>query len=281
MLLRTIAFAGAAMLLAGCAGTELGSTTGLTPSGTDFTKALYAGYVDLSKAEYAQGDYDDSDDYALRAQKAARGEVFDPEPIDARPLPPEAKPILEGERKRLMAALPEARTKVAKAAAKAQTSFDCWMEQQEENFQPKDIAACRDAFYAAMAEVDTALRPAPAPAPRAADPKPANFKVYFAFNSDKLNAAALATIDAAAAQAKGMATVRVVVAGYTDSAGANAYNKRLAKKRSDAVAAALRQRGIKTDDMYVSAIGETDQAVATKDNVREAWNRRVEITVTQ
>ena len=281
MLGRTIAFAGAALLLAGCAGMELGSTTGLTPSGTDFTKALYAGYVDLSKAEYAQGDYDDSDVYALRAQKAARGEVFDPEAIDARPLPAAAKPVLDGERKRLMAALPEARTKAAAPAAKAQTSFDCWMEQQEENFQSADIAACRDAFYAAMAQVDAALRPAAAAAPAPAAPKPANFKVYFAFNSDKLNAAALSTLDAAAAQAKGMATVRVAVSGYTDTSGATTYNKRLASKRAEAVAAALRQRGLKADDIVVNAFGETNTAVATKDNVREAWNRRVEVDIAQ
>ena len=281
MLKRSIAFAGAAVMLAGCSGMELGSTTGLTPSGTDFTKALYENYLDLAKSEYAQGDYGDSDDFALRAQKAARGEMFDPEAIDARPLPPEAKPILEGERKRLMAALPEARTKAAKPAAKAQSSFDCWMEQQHENFQPKDIAACRDAYYAAMAEVDAALRPAAAAAPAPAAPKPANFKIYFAFNSDKLNAAALSTIDAAAAQAKGMATVRVAVSGYTDTSGATAYNKRLASKRAEAVAAALRQRGLKADGIVVNAFGETNTAVATKDNVREAWNRRVEIDIAQ
>lgn len=219
MLVRTIAFDGAAVLLAGCAGMELGSTTGLTPSGTDFTKALYAGYVDLSKA--------------------------------------------------------------AAPAAKAQTSFDCWMQEQEEDTQPKDIAACRDAFYAAMAQVEAALRPADAAAPAPAAPKPANFKAYFAFNSDKLNAAALSTLDAAAAQAKGMAMVRVAVSGYTDTAGASAYNKRLANKRAEAGAAALKQRGIKADDIVVNAFGEANAAVETKDNVCEAWNRRVEIDIAQ
>src|SRR3546814_16511874 len=59
-------------------------------------------------------------------------------------------------------------------AAKAQANFDCWMEQQEENFQPQHIAACRDGYMTDMAELEAqpqmAMAPAPAPAMETAEP---------------------------------------------------------------------------------------------------------------
>ena len=47
--------------------------------------------------------------------------------------------------------------KAGKHAAAAQTSFDCWMQEAEENFQPKDIAACRNNFYGAMSLLEGAV----------------------------------------------------------------------------------------------------------------------------
>src|SRR3546814_8047690 len=32
------------------------------------------------------------------------------------------------------------------AAALAQANYDCWLEQQEENYQPEHIKSCRDAL---------------------------------------------------------------------------------------------------------------------------------------
>src|SRR3546814_15797554 len=73
-------------------------------------------------------------------------------------------------------------------AAKAQANFDCWMEQQEENFQPQHIAACRDGYMTAMAELEaqpqTAMAPAPAPAMETAEP--AGYTVHFEFAKAEL-----------------------------------------------------------------------------------------------
>jgi OOP family OmpA-OmpF porin len=52
-------------------------------------------------------------------------------------------------------------------AAQAQVSFDCWMQELEEGYQPEDIAACRSRYESAMAEVDEALRYPPPPPPPA------------------------------------------------------------------------------------------------------------------
>ena len=81
--------------------------------------------------------------------------------------------VLTEARARLTAALDASgRSKAPKHAAHAQVMFDCWVEEQEENIQPEDIAACRDAFFIAIAAVEEALRPPPAPEPVAAEPEP-------------------------------------------------------------------------------------------------------------
>ena len=45
--------------------------------------------------------------------------------------------------------------------------YDCWVQEQEENFQPDDIARCRDGFLAAMEEVEAQW---PQPAEPAIEP---------------------------------------------------------------------------------------------------------------
>lgn len=42
-------------------------------------------------------------------------------------------------------------------AATAQAAFDCWMQEQEENFQPRDIGACQNRYLAAMARLEEIL----------------------------------------------------------------------------------------------------------------------------
>ena len=60
------AFAGL-FLLAGCTGQELHNARLIEPQGSEFNQNLYRGYIGLSEAEYAEGDYSDSDVFAIRA----------------------------------------------------------------------------------------------------------------------------------------------------------------------------------------------------------------------
>ncbi|MFP6741141.1 MAG: hypothetical protein VCD33_05865 [Alphaproteobacteria bacterium] len=62
----------------GCAGQELSSVEGLETSGSAFDKALYAEYLDRSSMEYAEGDYGNSDLFAIKARSAAAGEDVGP-----------------------------------------------------------------------------------------------------------------------------------------------------------------------------------------------------------
>src|SRR3546814_13032520 len=75
---------------------------------------------------------------------------------------------LTSSRERLMAVLAAgAAQSDPTQAAEAQVAFDCWMQEQAENFQPDDIAACRDRFEAAMAGLEREPAPTPPPAPPA------------------------------------------------------------------------------------------------------------------
>ena len=155
MTMKFVAIFGAAVALAGCAGTQLDRARGLEASGSEFTQQLYAGYMARSQSEFSEADYADSDSFALRARRAAGGEDVMPEEISMRGLPAEEEPALSEPRQRPMAALDcGGRDRFPALAADSQVSFDCWMQDQEENFQPDDIASCRDSFNSALADLD-------------------------------------------------------------------------------------------------------------------------------
>jgi OOP family OmpA-OmpF porin len=75
----------ATALLGACGGLELGTAQKTAPTGDAFSKALYKEYIVLSKAEYNEGDYEDSDVFAMRAIAAAGGKPTAPEAANARP----------------------------------------------------------------------------------------------------------------------------------------------------------------------------------------------------
>ncbi len=281
----------AVMALSACAGQELGKARGIDPTGSMFDKALYSGYLSLSEGEYKEGDYQDSDAFAMRAMTAGGGKVVLPEEISARPLPAGMVDALTDARSRLASAFQKgAIEKAPNEAATAQVMFDCWMQEQEENFQPEDIAACRADFLGAMGKIDDALKPMamaakpvpkpapmPAPKPKTMAKIPGSFVVMFDFNSAKLDSAAQAVINVASGEAGAFKPTRIVIRGHTDRAGNDAYNEKLSQRRAEAVAKALAAAGTKAKAIAVSHHGETQPEVSTGDGKREAANRRVEI----
>ncbi len=264
------------LLLAGC-GTQLEQAQGLTPQGTAFDKNLYQGYLELSSSEYGEGDYRDSDAFADRAMRAGTGQAVEPEEIDLRALPADKAGELTTARRRLTAALdgPAAAGKPAEAA-KAQVMFDCWMQEQEENLQPSDIAACRGGFIDAIAELENV--PAKTVAKAVAEPAvPGPYAVYFEFDKAELTPEAKAVLAEVVRNAGTAKFSRIVSSGYTDRAGSSAYNADLAKQRVDAVVSYLLGSGIEKSKVVSASYGEDRPPVQTPDGRREQRNRRVEI----
>lgn len=286
--LQVVGAVAALSLLGACgvtSGYELANLREAQPTGDDFTKALTAEYTELASFEADEMyDFKDSSYYSQKGLRAASGETVLPQAIAERDLPADHVAELTQARADLVGLLfAGARDQVPARAAKAQAKFDCWMEQQEENFQPDHIAACREEFLAALKDVQVAMAPAPAPAMAKAEPAPmapVRYVVYFPFDSADLSEEAMKTIDEAAAMAA-KDKLDLSVTGHADRAGAEDYNMDLSLKRAGAVQALLGTKDIMGDKISVGGRGEAEPAVATADGVQEQANRRVEIILTK
>lgn len=275
-----LALASAGMLvLTACVGMELQNAEKTTPPASAQGRGLYDGYLNLSKSEYNEGDYVDSDEFAKRAMAAASGQSVQPAMVTSRSLPQDKVGELTSARLRLMTALAsDAAAAKPLDAAEAQVSFDCWMQEQEENRQPTDIAACRDGFAMAMAKLEqrpeVAAAPAPAPAP-APMPAPGPFTVLFDFDDSGLTADAREMLADVVAAAKKSDARMINVSGYTDLTGSDAYNSVLSEQRANAVINFLVESGVAKEKIAGQGLGEANPVVNVQ--APEIRNRRVEI----
>lgn len=290
--LRYATLAAASALLLGACGLTLEKAQNTSPPGSPFEAGLHSGYLQLSESEYSEADYRDSDVFADRVIATSLGQPVGPEELGARHLPEDKVSELSSARQRLVSALDAtAREKVPGPAARAQVMFDCWMQEQEENFQPGDIQRCRSAFESAMAEVEDAMRPpppAPEPAPEPAQPAvpppadisvaPRFYTIFFDFDSDAVNDVA-ARVIAEIINDWGTRDNAIALVGHTDSSGSADYNLGLSQRRASSVSTALQEGGIGGGRLSESGVGETDLAVPTGDGVREQRNRRVTVVI--
>ncbi len=291
MILRTTVAATAMLSLAACAGMELQNAARVSAAGPDFERGLYAGYLDLAESEFAEGDYRDSDAFAMRATAAGTGGDVEPEAIDARRLPEGTTGDLTDARRQLVEAYGRgARQTIPDQAARAQVMFDCWMQEQEENFQPDDIARCRADFEAAMARIAAATAPAapvaaappkpqPAPAP-AVPPKPdvdGMYIVFFELDSAELTAKSREILNQAIADYQIAKPVSIRVTGHADRAGSAAYNDKLSAMRAEMVEQVLVGGLVPKEKLLLQPRGEREPLRLTPDGQPEEKNRRVEI----
>ena len=296
-LYRVAAFLAFGVVLSGCTiGVELGAARGVTPTGSTFNKALYAEYIDRSQVEYSEGDYDNSDLFALKAMRAAGDNYVVPERVEDHTLPQNTISGMTSARQELVEALSDnGRKRVPYTAARAQRMFDCWVEEQEENRQPFDIATCREAFWDSLREMQKAImKPTPKPVAAAPEPElepepepaaapPSNtevpmmpvFFVLFDFDSASLDAKGISLVENIAKQIIAREPTRVFLSGHTDRAGSNAYNQVLSERRAQTVANVLLGLGVNDLILTVSAMSESDPRVETADGVRERQNRFV------
>lgn len=294
MLRKNHLFAGAAVIiLAGCTNLDVNAVRGMSTTGGDFNKALHKEYVQLAADEAAEFDWGDVSFFNTKASAAAGGAKVGPQAIADRDIPANAMGGLTSARASLVKALGAGGgAKAPQHAARAQAAFDCWLQEQEENFQPPDIARCRANFDDAMKKLASAMapkvaaaRPAPRRPARPARPKPppltqvGPFVVYFDFNKSSLNAEAKAIVANAVTAANIFKAKSVEITGHADRSGTSGYNDELARTRSLTVARALGAGKVRPSIMNITSLGEAKPMVATPDGKRERQNRRVEILI--
>jgi outer membrane protein OmpA-like peptidoglycan-associated protein len=123
------------------------------------------------------------------------------------------------------------------------------------------VAAVLAAGLASPASAQAAEQAA-APAPPTCKSGP--YIVFFDWNKADITSEAATILDSAITAYAECGNAEVNLAGHTDRSGSDQYNMALSGQRNDSVSA--------------QALGETMPRVPTADGVREAQNRRVEIT---
>jgi len=104
--------------------------------------------------------------------------------------------------------------------------------------------------------------------------------VNFETNSDRLLPGATRVLDDAAATLKKNPTIKVEVAGHTDSDGAAAYNEGLSSRRAQTVRDYLANSGVAADRMTVRGYGESQPIADNSTAAGKAENRRVVLRIT-
>ena len=259
----------AAGLLAGCS-SDIDTLRNTPDTGSPFAKALTDEYRRLSIAEADDYDWPDAGYFARKGLSAASDQVVLPEEPSAWHLPPDKVDEISEARADLMQRLDDGfRDASPEIAARAQACFDCWVEEQEENRQPAEIAACREGFLTALNRMQWIH----------GDPTPQTYVVYFDFDQSDISPAGQAAIDHVITEIRAMgdpnvALTNLSVTGHADRAGSAAYNLKLSLRRADAVRAALIKAGVPAANIVTAGRGESDPAVPTPDGMPEAKNRR-------
>lgn len=132
--------------------------------------------------------------------------------------------------------------------------------------------------------------PAPTPAPVVVEPPAPVFEKYtlsatelFGFNSSAVNLPQHKLEEIATALKTPNSPKKVVITGYTDRLGSDAYNQKLSEERAIAVKEYIVSRGIDADRLVAEGKGEADPVVVCNDKNKAALieclkpNRRVEI----
>ena len=276
---------GMALALGACSTANNVDTLNQTgATGSAFTQKLTEEYRQIAQFERDQMyDWQDATYFADKGLRAAGGATVKPERLEDWNLPSDKTQELSDARARLIEAFNQnARGDHPELAGHAQGRFDCWMEQQEENHQPEDIAACRESFYQAMSDLDAAMsggQQEAAPEPEEEPMEPEQVMVFFGFDEATIDVSQQAKIREAVRLATQMDDASFSVTGHADTTGSADYNQELSLRRAQNVRDALVARGVDADAISIAARGESQPANPTGDGVRSRENRRVEIVV--
>ncbi len=309
--MRNLALAASVLTLSGCNAydsyNEVRALNKTEAIGSPYTQALSEEYRNFANVEFHSNfDYPDALHFARKGLAAASGENVMPEPLSDWNLNEEHAKELSSARSRLVIAYDLGARELAPAlSARAQGSFDCWIEEQEENWESDaDVIACKNRYTESIAKLETTLQEAKMPAPiiisevqatpvdgildpieeidmTPAEPMASEDAVYLVFlnwNSTELGASALSVLDAVAKEIKKHPPKGIQLIGHADTSGPSKYNQRLAFKRSVETREALSARGVDPSIISIEGRGEDELLVPTPDNVREPANRRVNIS---
>jgi len=284
------ALAGAATIALSAANGALAASHSKPDGSAGFSKALAIHYQAMVDEETYERDEADVAHFSAKRDLAAARTPPRPDSPESRALSDVEGNYARRTLDRIMAAYDKGEAdKHPQLLADAQAGYDCFLQEAEEGYQLLHINRCRVMAETALATLEMpivppkpAVMPVAAAEPEPADPPaPQDFTVYFGFDSALLGLPAQQLLNNVATAYAAYPDPVLVVVGHTDTSGPSDYNRRLSLRRAEAVAAALRQRGLASQVIQQNAMGEALPAVKTGDGVREPMNRRVVVTMSQ
>ncbi len=248
-------------------------------TGQNFNADLAREYKAFTDFEAHQMyDWPNAVHFAQKGMQVAQGEDVAPEDPAKWDIDDQAKLAeLQAARERLMRDLnSDIKTRAPAELARAQQQYDCWVEEQSEEWQSAYINACKEGFLAAITAAEGRHVVVETPRPPA---QPRQYLVFFAWDKSNLNADARRVLDSIVGQLRNEHYRGVRITGYADRSGPVPYNLRLSQRRANAVQAYLAGRGVPRSRINTVARGESDPLVPTADGVREPQNRRAAILI--
>ena len=248
----------------GCAEYYIDKLEHVQSDGYPFAKALKAEYEAYAKTE-SRVNYDqiDGSAFAVKGLQAAHGLEVLPEDPEMWDIPADKLPMLFEARERLLFAIHKSGRVIAPdLAARAQVSYDCWVNEMEEGFQPKEMGKCEMAFKQNLIELEKAV-----------DQHTPTFSINFDYNSPVLRKDAMVTLDRVAKVAANMSDFTIKVTGRTDVVGGRKFNLRLSQKRAENVKDALIKMGVPGNRIEAVGAGEFGKKEV------EPKHRRVDIEI--
>jgi OmpA-OmpF porin, OOP family len=243
-----------------------------------FLQSLDSDYASFASALYSpQQQWADADYFSRKGLVASNGDAVLPEDSRNWLIPNNFRPMLDDARVRLVSDLDAGgRDNAPALAARAQVSYDCWVEKMETTWWTAENGKCRTQFETALNRLEHGSAQTAAAAP------PANaeyrYQVYFDFDKFYLTPEAHQVVASVAERLRSEPGLRVDLVGKADRTGTDPYNMRLSERRADAVRAELVTDGVATNHIVITWVGERELPVPTPDGVREPRNRVVEVT---
>jgi outer membrane protein OmpA-like peptidoglycan-associated protein len=103
--------------------------------------------------------------------------------------------------------------------------------------------------------------------------------VFFDYDKAELQPSSFPELDRAARLVKESATMRVEIAGYTDSKGSDEYNQQLSERRANAVRNYLLSKNIDAVRIVAKGYGKQNPVASNETDAGRAENRRVEFVI--
>jgi OOP family OmpA-OmpF porin len=102
-------------------------------------------------------------------------------------------------------------------------------------------------------------------------------RIYFDYDSAALVPSAVGIVDLIATRALRCPYPVIAIAGHVDTATRRSRARSLSRRMAETIRQALISRGIHPGDIRTTGYGASRLAIATGPNVRQPFNRRVEI----